>query len=317
MQSDSDNVVRPAAVEPVSLESGNRIASWIRRHRLRAVLLYLSCLAVLFAVPLFHWVTFAIQSDLNSHILLVPVATAYLLRLRRSTLPVNGPASPGIAVLFGFLSLGPLAATLALPSGTDVSNRLALYSAGLLCLVLAGAFLILGSRWVSAASFPLAFLAFMIPLPEPAVNWLENVYMLASADATAMYFRLAGVPFFRQETVFQLPGMALRVAQECSGIHSSWVLFITSILATQLLRSRWHRLFLVAFVIPLGILRNGFRILVIGLLCIHVGPHMIDSPIHHRGGPIFFALSLIPFTLLLCWFRYREIRAAAPRKPMP
>ena len=31
---------------------------------------------------------------------------------------------------------------------------------------------------------------------------------------------------------------------------------------------------LVAFVIPLGILRNGFRIMVIGLLCIHIGPQM-------------------------------------------
>ena len=32
----------------------------------------------------------------------------------------------------------------------------------------------------------------------------------------------------------------------------------------------------------------------IGLLCVHVGPHMIDSYIHRQGGPIFFALSLGP-----------------------
>ena len=63
-----------------------------------------------------------------------------------------------------------------------------------------------------------------------------------------------------------------------------------------------------AFVIPLGILRNGFRILVIGLLCVHVGPHMIDSPIHHQGGPFFFALSLVPLFLLLWWLRRQEQR---------
>ena len=66
-----------------------------------------------------------------------------------------------------------------------------------------------------------------------------------------------------------------------------------------------------AFVIPLGILRNGFRILVIGLLCVHVGPHMIDSPIHHRGGPIFFALSLVPLFLLVWWLRRQEQAAEA------
>ena len=97
------------------------------------------------------------------------------------------------------------------------------------------------------------------------------------------------------------------MAEECSGIRSSWVLFITSLLASQLfLRSPWRRIILVAFVIPLAIARNGFRILVIGLLCVHVGPHMIDSFIHHRGGPIFFVLSLIPLFVLLSWFRRQE-----------
>ena len=33
---------------------------------------------------------------------------------------------------------------------------------------------------------------------------------------------------------------------------------------------------------------------------------MIDSPIHHHGGPIFFALSLIPFFLFLIWLRKSE-----------
>jgi len=74
----------------------------------------------------------------------------------------------------------------------------------------------------------------------------------------------------------------------------------------MLLTSTWRRAVLVAFVIPLGIVRNGFRILVIGLLCVHIGPHMIDSVIHHRGGPIFFALSLIPLFLLLIWLRRSE-----------
>jgi exosortase/archaeosortase family protein len=62
----------------------------------------------------------------------------------------------------------------------------------------------------------------------------------------------------------------------------------------------------VAFVIPLAIVRNAFRILVIGLLCVHVGPQMIDSIIHRRGGPLFFALSLGPLFLLLVWLRRQE-----------
>ena len=90
----------------------------------------------------------------------------------------------------------------------------------------------------------------------------------------------------RDGVVFELPGIVLQVAQECSGIRSSWVLFITGLVASHLfLRTRWRRIVLVAFVIPLGILRNGFRILVIGLLSVHVGPHMVDSIIHRQGAP--------------------------------
>jgi exosortase/archaeosortase family protein len=66
---------------------------------------------------------------------------------------------------------------------------------------------------------------------------------------------------------------------------------------------------LVLFVFPLAIVRNAFRILVIGLLCVHVGPHMINSVIHRRGGPLFFALSLIPLSLFLYWL-YRGERHA-------
>jgi exosortase/archaeosortase family protein len=70
------------------------------------------------------------------------------------------------------------------------------------------------------------------------------------------------------------------------------------------LHSPWKRVLLVVMVIPLGILRNGLRILVIGMLCVHQGPDMIHSPVHLNGGPYFFALSLIPLFALL-WFLRR------------
>jgi len=67
-------------------------------------------------------------------------------------------------------------------------------------------------------------------------------------------------------------------------------------------------------VIPLGILRNGFRIFVIGQLCVHIGPQMLYSAIHRQGGPLFFALSLVPFFLLLIVLRKSD-RVAAEMKP--
>jgi exosortase len=175
--------------------------------------------------------------------------------------------------------------------------------------VAAGGFLFLGSKWMAAAAFPVAFLVFMVPLPDAAVNWLRIASVRASASAAQLLFSISGVPVSQDGVVLSIPGLTLEVAKECSGIHSSWVLFISSLLTSHLfLRTRWRRIVLVAFVIPLGILRNGFRILVIGLLGVYVGPYMVDSPIHHHGGPLFFALSLIPLFILLWWLWHQEQR---------
>jgi len=140
---------------------------------------------------------------------------------------------------------------------------------------------------------------------------LEMASKTAAAEVANVLFQLSGTPFLRAGPIFQLPNITIEVAQECSGIRSSWVLFMTSILAANLfLKTSWRRFVLIAFVIPLGVLRNGFRIMVIGLLCVNVGPQMIHSFIHRRGGPLFFTLSLIPLLLVLWWLRRGEVRSS-------
>jgi exosortase/archaeosortase family protein len=85
------------------------------------------------------------------------------------------------------------------------------------------------------------------------------------------------------------------------------ILLITALLGSYLfLRGFWRRFVLVAAVLPLALLRNGFRIFTVGQLCVHIGPQMIDSYIHRKGGPIFFALSLIPFYFLLKYLHRSE-----------
>jgi exosortase C (VPDSG-CTERM-specific) len=159
------------------------------------------------------------------------------------------------------------------------------------------------------AAFPFAFLIFMVPMPDGMADALETASKVASAEVASWFFSISGTPFLRDGPRFQLPDILIEVAQECSGIRSSWVLFITSVLAANMfLKSSWRRAILVCFVIPLGIIRNGFRVFVIGMLCVHVGPNMIYSVIHRRGGPIFFVISLIPLFGLVWWLRRSEAR---------
>lgn len=283
--------------------------SLLRGERLRigAYGGWLVVVTLAFIQPLMDLMLQALQSELHSYIPLVPLVAGYLLYLRRGALAVPYRSSIGGTSLLCVIGLTALATAIKLRGNLSVNDYLGLVTLAYVSIVIAGGFLFLGSRWMAAAVFPVAFLVFMVPLPDAAVYWLETGSVLASADVSAWLFKATGTPLLRDGTLFALPGIVLKVAQECSGIHSSWILFITSLVASHLfLESPWRRLILVAFVIPLAIVRNSIRILVIGLLCVHVGPHMIDSLIHRQGGPVFFALSLIPLFLLLAWLRRQE-----------
>ena len=280
-----------------------------------------ACFAIVllaaFAQPLLALINYAAGSQLYSYILLVPFVSAYLLYLRRDQLPKTLVTDLPLVVVSLAAGLGVLVLIYWLdfvrqrPSDND---RLALLTLSFLCCLATGGFFFFGRGWMRAAAFPIAYLIFMVPMPDAMADALETASKYASAEVANLFFHLSGMPFLRAGLFFQLPNITIEVAQECSGIRSSWVLLMTSILAANLfLKTPWRRLALVAFVIPLAILRNGFRILVIGLLCVNAGPQMIHSLIHRRGGPLFFMLSLIPFFLVLWWLRKGDVHTRQPK----
>jgi exosortase C (VPDSG-CTERM-specific) len=280
-------------------------------RRVRVFLVFAAGLIASFAWPLASLAIHAAGSELHSHILLIPFVVAYLLYIRRQQLPKEYDSSPGwatVALLAGLMALIAALTEGVFDRPLSHNDYLALMTLSFVSLLAAGGFLFLGRKWMVAAAFPFAFLIFMVPLPDRAADFLETALELGSAEAASAFFNITGMAVLRDGTIFQLPTITLQVARECSGIRSSWVLLITSLLAANLfLKSPWRRLVLVAAVIPLGILRNGLRILFIGLLCVHIGPEMIHSVFHRRGGPPFFVLSLVPLFVLLWWLRRGEM----------
>ena len=291
--------------EPKTPASANR--------RFMGWCIYLAILCGAFALPLGAFVTYARHSEVHSYVLLIPFVTGYLIYIRWKSLSRELGSSWGFALLLAVAGAAALLASLHFAEIGE-NDYMTLIALSFVCFVVAGTFLFLGSKWARSAMFPLFFLAFMIPLPEAAVDSLETASKEASAEVANWLFLISGTPFLRNGTVFQLPGIAVEVAKECSGIRSSLVLVITSLLAANMfLRTTWRRALLVGVVIPLGLLRNGFRILVISLLCVHIGPEMINSVIHRRGGPVFFALSLVPLFAMLWLFRHQELKQRGDR----
>ncbi len=255
-----------------------------------------------FGWPLAELFRFAAGSGLYSHILLMPPVCGYLVWLKRDSLAAGDPPARAWAVVPGAAAAGLLGWRALAGAALVADDALALTTGAFVCAVWSVSLLLLGRAAVKALMFPLAMLVFLVPMPVAVRDGVELFLQHASAGAAELLFRLSGLTFLRLGLLFELPAMALEVAPECSGIRSTLVLLITSLLAGYLfLRSGWKRAVVVAVVIPLGIFRNALRIWVLAELCVRVGPEMLHSPIHQQGGPIFFAASLLPLMGLLIW----------------
>ena len=283
------------------------------RPIIRAVIqvLGLTVLLISFAPFLWKLMRFALYSDTYSYILIIPFIVIYLLFLDRKKASLEFmPSLPLAATLLciAFTALFLTQADVLTDGGLPESDRLGLPAFALVTFALGGVVLTMGIRGLRVFAFPLFFLYFLIPLPSWGENMLTHFLQMTSAEAFYWIFSLTGVPIWRDGTIFQMPGLILEVAEECSGIRSTLVLILTGLLAAHLfLRTPWRQALLVLCTLAIGILRNSVRIAILALLTVQVNPRIISSPLHHQGGPLFFILSLVPLFIVLFLLRKGEV----------
>lgn len=267
--------------------------------RNRAVLAFggAALLVVLFAVPLIQLIRLAASSHLFSHLPAIPAISAYLMIRERHRVQKPFESAPRLASACAAASLVCLLAhVVTSASGSDPSLNDSLFFPilSLVLMLWMNVALCLGDAAFRTYSFPLLFLLFMVPMPTSWVDQLTFFFQHGTADALHLTFSLMPVPVTREGLLFSFPEIAFLVAPQCSGLRSTLVLFVTSVLMARLfLAPGWKRVVLVALVLPIGLLRNAVRIAVIALLSVYVNPDIAHGSLHTRGGQPFFVLSLL------------------------
>ncbi len=282
-------------------------------HRRRALIIYGGLLAILFLPFLAALVRFALRDSLHAHVILIPAVSAWLAwqqRDRIAGLPEPTAVHPARAALLAVAAAAlAYALNALLGNATPLVDRLFVSMVILVSALLAGSVLLQGGAILRAYAAPAFFLYFSAPLPTALTDLLDRLLQHASAWVLAGLLRLTPVPVLREGLLFHLPGFSLYVAQECSGIRSTLVLVITATLAAILfLTAPWRRTLLIISVLPIAALRNAARILTLALGAYYIDPAFLDGPVHTRGGPPFFVLSLIPLFLMMLLLRYGERR---------
>lgn len=265
-----------------------------------------------FALPLWNLAKYGLATELYSHCWLMPLVSAYLIWTDRGSL-VRHRQGNSIRILaiipaaFAVLLVVLFQVNQSIWVGDLYENALSSLAFAYVFSIYTAAILCLRPRALRKIAFPLVVALFTAPFPVAFKDALVTFFQYTSAEAAYWMLKLAGNTIYRDGLVFVLPSITMEVAPQCSGIRSSLVLFLVSLVASQLfLKTAWKKISLVIFVIPLAIVRNGLRIFTLGELCERIGPHMIDHWIHHSGGPIFFALSLTAFFAFLSYLHRNE-----------
>jgi exosortase len=228
-----------------------------------------------------------------SHGYLVPAFALYLLWLRRDRLLRHSSLilpSEGRAWGLGLAFLG-LAAALRL-GGAYYSFEYFDQISLLPCC--AGIFLLAGSTPALYWSWPsVAFLAFMIPLPDIVSSALSAPMQSFATAAGTFALQVIGRPAIAEGNVILLNDMELGIVEACSGLRMLVVFFALSTAVAILVRKPlWEKLFLACSALPIALASNVLRIAVTGLFYDTFGNHFGGAFFHDLAGWLMMPLGL-------------------------
>jgi len=157
-------------------------------------------------------------------------------------------------------------------------------------LVLYGLSLALvGGKGVKLLWFPLAYLFFMIPLPNFLYNNLSSQLQLVSSQLGVAVIRLFDISVYLQGNVIDLGSFKLQVVEACSGLRYLFPLTSFGFLCAYFFRaSFWMRAVVFLTTLPITVLMNSFRIGVIGILVEYWGIEQAEGFLHDFEGWIIF-----------------------------
>jgi exosortase len=210
-----------------------------------------------------------------SHGFLIPFIAGHLVWSKKDTLcnAVMYPSTSGVVVLVAGLVLLFAGGAAEIVGGEGGG----LFIKGLsLIFTLAGLVLLfLGPIYLKLLFFPLAYLLFMMPLPEGIFALLTFPLQSYTTSITTVALQLLSIPVLREGHLLHLPNITLGIVEACSGIRSLLTMLAGAVALSLLIHKPWwQQLVLITSVVPIAIVTNAFRITSTGMLA-----HFVDTTV--------------------------------------
>ncbi|MBV9528630.1 exosortase [Sphingomonas sp.] len=180
-------------------------------------------------------------------------------------------------------------------------------TAALYLVLVVVAFAAWGATVMRHLWFPVLYLAFLIRPPSGLIAETTQPLKIWISATAAWLLREFGYAIASSGVTIQVDQYELMVQQACAGLGSIFSLLAIGLLYLHLVsRARgWTRGFLLLAIIPMAVLANLLRVIILILLTVHLGEGIAQGYAHQLAGMVTFGMSLaglMALDLALGWF---------------
>ena len=231
-----------------------------------------------------HWFE---RDSYYSHGILIPFISAFLIWQKKEELKkIYFESSPwGMPLIIGGVCLQLLSALF----------RVNFSSAFSMLLVFIGLILYFyGERILYKIRFPIAFLIFMIPMPDVVIANISFKMKIFAAHVATIALNNMRMPAIQRGSIIFMQHTQVQVEDICSGLRSLISLMaLGSIFAYWMKASLAKRIFLFLLTMPIAIITNVCRIVFLASVSEIWGPQYAEGWVHDAAGFIVFGLAFI------------------------
>lgn len=154
---------------------------------------------------------------------------------------------------------------------------------------------VIGGEAMKRLWFPIFYLAFMFPPPESIVAAVTVPMKMGLSHAAIAFLDMFGYPIAGEGVRIYIGQYELLVAAACSGLNSIISLSAISLFYIYVRhQADWrYALLLVIFIVPVAVLANFVRVLILILLTYHAGEAAAQGFLHNFAGIVMFAVALV------------------------
>lgn len=207
-----------------------------------------------------------------------------------------------------------VAALLAFFAVTRVTHIVEVEGFVMYALVISAIYAIVGGAVIRALAFPLVYLAFIFPPPETIVYAITLPVKVAISEASVALLSFLGYPIGGTGVTIQIGQYQLLVAAACAGLNSIVSLSALTIFYIYVRHANHVKLaaLLLLVVLPIAIMANFIRVLILILLTYYAGEAAGQGFMHDMAGITMFATALV--LVVLCDIGFQKL--LRPGKPL-